>query len=55
MNKFLQVPKFESDNSKNYEVKTIRNSTVYTNEANRHLLKLYYLVVWKSYLEKENT
>ena len=43
MNKFL--PKFEVDNNKEYKVKAIQDSGIYVKKANRHLSKLYYLVV----------
>ena len=53
--KFL-VPEFKpSDNNKDYEVETIRDSAVYIKEADEHLPKLYYLVTWKGYLEEKNT
>ena len=49
------VPEFEpGNNNKEYKVKSIQNSTVYTKEADGHLLGLYYLVVWKGYPEEEN-
>lgn len=35
---------FEAGNNKKYEVEDIQNSAVYTKEASRHLLELYYLV-----------
>ena len=38
-----------------YKVEAIWESEVYTKEADRHLSQLYYLVVWKSYPEEENT
>lgn len=46
---------FEADNNKKYKVKVIQDSTIYAKEANKHLLKLYYLVVWKGYSEEKNT
>lgn len=42
------------DNSKEYEVKTIYNSKVYTNQSNGHLLGHYYLVSQKGYPKEEN-
>ena len=54
MNKFL-IPEFKMGNHKEYEVKTIWDSIVYAKEVDRHLLGLYYLVIWKGYLKKENT
>ena len=55
MNKFTEVPMFEPGNDKEYKVKTIRNSTVYAKEVDRHLSGLNYLVTWKGYLKEENT
>ena len=46
---------FEAGNSKEYKVEAIWDSTNYANKAEGHLPGLYYLVVWKEYLEKENT
>ncbi len=45
---------FDAGNNQNreYEVETIWNSMVYARESASHLPKLYYLVFWKSYLEK---
>ncbi len=46
---------FKANNKgKEYEVKDIKNSTVYTRESRGHLSVLYYLVLWKSYSEEEN-
>lgn len=42
-------------NSKEYKVKVIWDSAVYAKEAEDHLPELYYLVLWKGYLEEENT
>ena len=48
--------KFEAGNDKEYKIDSIWNSTVYTKEwTTDQLLELYYLVLWKDYLEKENT
>ena len=45
-----------SDNSKEYKVEAIWDSTIYTNKLESgHLLSLYYLVAWKGYLKEENT
>ena len=52
MIKILAV--FETGNNKKYKMKAIYNSTVDAKEADRHLLRLYYLVVWRGYLEEEN-
>ena len=51
MNKFLV---FETNDDKEYKVKTIKNNSIYTKKANRHLLRLYYLVVWNSYPKEKN-
>ena len=53
INKFLA--EFQVGDDKEYEVETIHNSIVYTKEIDGYLLGLYYLVVWKGYLEKKNT
>ena len=43
------------DNSGEYEVEAIWDSTVYARESKLgHLLGLYYLVSWKGYPEEEN-
>ena len=57
MNKFAKKPEFEFklDNNKEYKMKAIQESAVYTKEADGHLLELYYLVAWKSYPEEKNT
>lgn len=49
--------KFESnsDDGKEYKVKAICNSMVYARKSKNYLPGLYYLAVWKSYLEEENT
>ena len=54
MNEF-SVPEFEPGNDKEYKVEAIRDSAVYTKEADRYLPGLYYLVAWKGYQEEENT
>ena len=41
----FSVPEFEPSDDKKYEVEAIRDSTVYTKEANGHLPGLYYLAV----------
>ena len=48
-------PEFDVGNNKEYEVKAIIDSAVYTKKAEGHLLGLYYLVSWKSYPEEEST
>lgn len=55
MNEILPVLEFEVSNNKEYKVEVIQNSTVYTKKVDKHLLGLYYLVVWKGYPEEENT
>ena len=46
---------FEAGNNKKYQVEAIWDSVVYTNKLERgHLLGLYYLIVWKCYLEEES-
>ena len=47
---------FEAGNNKEYEVNGIWDSAVYVKEsATKQLLGFYYLVLWKGYLEEENT
>ena len=47
---------FEASNDKKYGVDGIRDSAVYAKESRTSQLPgLYYLVLWKSYPEKENT
>lgn len=41
--------------SKKYKVKAIQDTTIYARKTKGQLLKLYYLILWKSYLKKENT
>ena len=43
INKF--VPEFEVADNKKYELKAIRNNIIYAKKADKHLLRLYYLVV----------
>ena len=50
-----KVTELKAGNSKEYKVDKIWNSAVYANEAEGYLPGLYYLVVWKRYLEEENT
>ena len=48
--------KFEANNNKKYKVDGIWNSAVYARKlAIRKLLRFYYLVLWKSYLEEKKT
>ena len=57
MNKLFSElePEFDASNNKKYEIKAIKNSTVYAKEAKKHLPGLYYLVSWKSYPEEKST
>ena len=46
----------DDDNSKKYKVEVIWDSAIYAKESKSgHLPGLYYLVLWKRYLEKQNT
>ncbi len=58
-NKALPEPEkeleFEARSNKKYEVEAIIDSAVYGQQVNNQMLGLYYLVLWKGYLEKENT
>ena len=47
--------KFKTGNNKEYKVNGIWDSVVYARESARQLPGLYYLVLWKSYPEEENT
>ena len=47
--------KFDTNNSKGYEVEALRDSAVYTKELEDQIPSLYYLVAWKGYHEEENT
>lgn len=46
MNKLFPEPELEFDagNNKEYKIKAIRDSTVYTKKAERYLSDLYYLI-----------
>ena len=46
---------FEAGNDKEYKVDGIWDNAVYARELAGQLPGLYYLVLWKSYPEKENT
>lgn len=48
------VLEFETSNNKKYKVEAIWDSVVYVKKVDRYLLELYYLVVWKGYLEDKN-
>ena len=43
------------DNSKEYKMKAIINSTISGNKVKSYLPGLYYLVAWKKYPKEENT
>ncbi len=47
--------KFETEDSKKYEIETIINSMAYSQQANDQMSGLYYFVLWKGYLEEKNT
>ena len=51
----IQLEFEADDNGKEYKVKAIRDSAIYAMESECHLLGLYYLVLQKGYLKKENT
>lgn len=53
MNEF-SVLEFMVDNNKKYEVELIWDSIVYIKKADKHLQKLYYLIVWKVYPKENN-
>ena len=46
---------FDAGNSEEYKVEEIWDSAVYAKESEGHLLRLYYLVIWKGYHEEKNT
>lgn len=55
-NKLLELEQnLDTRNNKEYEIKTICNSKIYAKKALNQLLKLYYLVFWKSFLKDKNT
>lgn len=45
---------FEAEDNKEYKVKLIINSAVYSKEANSQMPDFYYLVLWKDYLEEKS-
>ncbi len=50
------VIKLDKSESKDYEVKAICDSKIYTKELDSgHLLGLHYLILWKGYPKEENT
>ena len=44
----------DDNESNEYKMEAIQNSTVYTKESVSQLSRLYYLVFWKSYLKEKN-
>ena len=46
---------FKASNDKKYKDDGIWDSAVYAKESAGQLPGLYYLVLWKGYLEEENT
>ena len=56
VNKRVMELELEAGNSKEYKVEVIWDSAVYASKLELGQLPgLYYLVVWKDYLEEENT
>lgn len=53
--KLPESDKFEARDNKKYEIKVIINILVYGHEAENQLPDLYYIVLWKSYLEEKST
>ena len=49
------LSEFQADNDEDHKVHDIWDSAIYAREsATGQLLKLDYLILWKSYLEEEN-
>ena len=47
---------FDANNSEEYAIEAIWDSTVYVMESeSSHLPRFYYLVAWKGYAKKKNT
>ena len=46
---------FKAGDNKEYKIEGIRDSAIYARKSAGQLLRLYYLVLWKSYLEEKNT
>ncbi len=57
VNKTLPEPtkEFEAVDNKEYKAEAIIDSAIYSKETNNQMLDLYYLILWKSYPEEENT
>ena len=47
--------KLDEGDSKEYKVKAICDSAFYASKLEGHLSGLYYLLLWKCYLEKKST
>lgn len=52
VNKFLK-PKFNVREDKKYEIKAIKDCTIYNKAVDGQLLELYYLISLKSYSKDE--
>lgn len=50
-----QAEEFDIGDNRQYKVKAIVNSAMYSQQTNNQILSLYYLVLWKGYLEEKNT
>lgn len=47
--------KLDADNdNREYKVEAIWDSAIYIKKSKNHLLKLYYLILWKNYPKVEN-
>ncbi len=59
MDKALPEPEkdleFVAGGDKEYEIEAIIDNAMYDQQANNQMPGLYYLVLWKSYPEEENT
>ena len=51
----LKPKELKVGDNKKYQVEAIINCMVYGQEANNQIPDLYYLILWKSYPEKQNT
>ncbi len=57
-NTLLELEKdieFKAKDNKKYKIKAIIDSVVYGQQVNNQILSLYYLILWKGYLEEKNT
>lgn len=56
-NNALLKPKreFDARDNKNPKVKSIIDSTIYGKKIENQLLDLYFLVLWKGYIEEKST